>query len=94
MDDIFPANIADFDDGHKPGNSATPTRIATYSNKSSANFFSTFDGLLDDRWCIQAYEYAIQKSKPWGIESFNASRSCVIYTRFYRSLCYNGRRLG
>lgn len=65
-EDIFPVDIDDFDDGHKPGNSATSTRIASYPNKSSADFFAIFDGLMEDRWCAQAFDYAIQKSKPWG----------------------------
>ena len=62
----FRVELAEFDDGHSPGNTKVPTRIAHYRNKQSTNFFSVFDSVLPELWCTRAYEYGVEKGKPWG----------------------------
>ena len=55
-----------FDDGHNPGNTDVETRIADYRNKHSEDFLNIYDNLFPDRWSTQAYEYAIERDRPWG----------------------------
>ena len=59
--------IDDFDDGHRPGNTTTSTRIARHANKNTISFGAVFDDCLPIAWCDRAYEYAILKGRPWGV---------------------------
>lgn len=58
--------LIDFEDGHYPGLTDVKTKIAIYSHKHSAHFLSIFDDLLSSEWCDKAYQYAVDKGKPWG----------------------------
>jgi hypothetical protein len=58
--------LVDFEDGHYPGLTDVKTKIAIYSHKHSAHFLSIFDDLLSSEWCDKAYQYAVDKGKPWG----------------------------
>lgn len=60
------ADLISFADGHTPGASDVDTRLAVYRRKQSKNFFCTFDNFLPSLWCNRAYQYAVQRSKPWG----------------------------
>jgi enoyl reductase-like protein len=60
--------IREINDGHSPGGTKLPTRIVSYLNKQSKNFFSVFENLLPEDWCQRAYEYSIEKGHPWGID--------------------------
>lgn len=58
--------LMEFDDGHSPGSTTTKTKLAVYKGKHRSNFFSMFDNLLPDKWCERAYNYALDRKKPWG----------------------------
>jgi hypothetical protein len=58
--------LVDFDDGHYPGLTDVKTKLAIYIHKHSAHFLSIFDDLLSSEWCDKAYQYAVDKGKPWG----------------------------
>ncbi len=58
--------IESFDDGQRPGGTNVPTKIVRYLNKQAVDFFCMFDNLLPEEWCDKAYEYAVEKQKPWG----------------------------
>lgn len=58
--------LIDFDDGHSPGASEVTTKLALYSGKHNKDFFSIFDNLLPVDVCEVAYNYAIERNKPWG----------------------------
>lgn len=62
----FSIEIEDFQDGHCPGGTLVPTKMAYYRNKASVGFFSVFDDVLPSDWCERAYDYSISKMKPWG----------------------------
>jgi hypothetical protein len=62
----FSIELETFDDGHAPGGTAVPTRIARYHHKHSQEFVSIFDNLLPDEWCNRAYQFAVERKKPWG----------------------------
>jgi hypothetical protein len=62
----FKIDLVDFDDGHSPGKTEVPTKLARYPNKNSKNFVMVFDNVLPDEWCGRAYDYAIKKGSPWG----------------------------
>jgi len=59
-------DFIDFDDGHYPGLTDVKTRLAVYSHKHSTHFLSVFDDLLSLEWCDKAYQYSVEKGKPWG----------------------------
>jgi alpha-galactosidase len=56
-----------FDDGHRPGNTVTCTRIVRHDNKNQCKFGAVFDDCLPDHWCRRAYDYATYKGRPWGV---------------------------
>lgn len=56
-------DIVDFDDGHKPGKTELPTKIAMHEGKNMSAFLSVFDDVLPLQWCHRAYDYAIQKGR-------------------------------
>lgn len=62
----FHVELEHFNDGHSPGGTSVPTRIAQYRNKQSTNFLSVFDNVMPEDWCTRAYDYGVEKGKPWG----------------------------
>lgn len=62
----FSISLEEFDDGHTPGGTQVKTTVARYLNKQSSNFFAVFDNLLSEEWCDRAYDYAVNRMKPWG----------------------------
>lgn len=59
--------LVSFDDGHSPGATSVETKLAVYKNKCSSNFFSIYDDVLPGHWCDRAYQYAVDRKKPWGV---------------------------
>jgi hypothetical protein len=64
QDDFILENI---DDGHTPAGSTVLTKLAINRNKANSHFFSVYDSLVDDIWSRRAYEYALEKRRPWGV---------------------------
>ncbi len=62
----FPIELEEFDDGHSPGGTHVKTKVAKYLNKNSEQFLAVFDNLLSNEWCDRAYNFAINRMKPWG----------------------------
>lgn len=62
----YSCNLIDFNDGHSPGSTQVETKLASYRNKNSENFFTIFDNLLSEEWCTKAYMYSLKRKKPWG----------------------------
>ena len=58
--------LEDVNDGHFPGGTKVGTKIAKYLNKHSHSAFCVFDNLLAESWRSRAYDYAIEKKRPWG----------------------------
>ena len=69
--------LVDFDDGHRPGGTKVATKMAvkafefemplsTEPNKLFPSQIQVFDNLLSPLWCNRAYEFAIERQKPWG----------------------------
>ncbi len=56
-----------FDDGHKPGQTTSPTTLTLHSGKQSSNFVAVFDHCLPEIWCSRSYIYSIERVKPWGV---------------------------
>jgi hypothetical protein len=75
-------SLVDFDDGHAPGKTSVPTKMAvrkyrvalppsaTPSSSSVGTSlsadFRVFDDFLPPLWCERAYAYAAERKKPWG----------------------------
>lgn len=59
-------SLLEFDDGHRPGATNIPTRVASISSKSTEKFVSVFDDIHSDDWCKRIYKYSLIKRKPWG----------------------------
>ena len=58
----------DFDDGHFPGgDESKKTKLRIQSEKLNPRFISVYDNLTDEIWCKRAYDYAMIKSRPWGV---------------------------
>ena len=68
-----------FDDGHKPGQTTSPTTLTFHSGKHSSNFVAVFDQCLPEIWCARAYTYSVGRVKPWGvfISTKDALDSCM-----------------
>ena len=77
--------LVNFDDGHSPGATAVETKLAIYKNKHSSNFFSVYDNVLPDVWCNRAYQYAVERKKPWGKDLF--SMFYFVSARLFFYLC-------
>jgi len=56
-----------FDDGHKPGQTKSPTTLTIHSGKQSSHFAAVFDKCLPEIWCSRAYIYSLERGKPWGV---------------------------
>lgn len=69
--------LIDFDDGHSPGATKIKTKLALYKGKHRSNFFAMFDGLLPEDWCTRAYNYALERKRPWGKLAFVSYALCV-----------------
>lgn len=74
--------LVDFDDGHRPGGTNVPTKMAikafnfsmppskdnnVISPHITPNQLQVFDSLLPPLWCDRAYSFAVNRQKPWGI---------------------------
>lgn len=59
-------SLLEFDDGHRPGATNIPTKVAAISSKTSEKFVSVFDDVHNDDWCKRIYKYSLIKRKPWG----------------------------
>ena len=58
--------MLEIDDGHRPGATIMPTKVAMTSAKTSDRFVSVFDDIHNDDWCKRIYKYSLIKQKPWG----------------------------
>lgn len=56
-------SLLEFDDGHRPGATNIPTKVAAISSKTSEKFVSVFDDIHNDK---RIHEYSLIKRKPWG----------------------------
>ena len=60
------AVVLEIDDGHRPGATSVPTKVAIITAKSTNRFVSVFDDMHNDDWCKRIYKYSLIKRKPWG----------------------------
>ena len=58
-------SLLEIDDGHKPGKTTVPTKLAV-NEKATTKFVSVFDDLLPELWCQRGYELAAERKRPWG----------------------------